>query len=180
MSTIIANAGVVTPLSFVVEAGQARSGQVYRFLGETIVLKCSGADTRGRFGIVEEITPPLSGPPLHQHSVEDEWLYILEGEYRVQIGEEIIFVRAGDSLFAPRDIPHTFQNISSKPSRLLGIAQPAGGMENFFGEMVIACANGQPDPAQLVPIFEKYGLLLLGPPPAVMETGRMSATDRQK
>jgi quercetin dioxygenase-like cupin family protein len=150
-------------LPFIVEATQARSGQVFRFLGETIVVKLSGADTGGRFTIVEETTPSMSGPPLHQHSREDEWLYILEGEYRVQIGEQVVLARAGDSLFAPRNIPHTFQNISKNPGRLLGLAEPSG-LEEFFKEMVVACANGVPGPAELRPVFHRYGLELLGPP----------------
>jgi len=76
------------------------------------MVKLSGADTGGRFTIVEETTPSMSGPPLHQHSREDEWLFILEGKYRIQIGEQMLFAMAGDSLFAPRGIPHTFQNVS--------------------------------------------------------------------
>ena len=150
-------------LPFVVEAQQPRSQQVFHFLGDTIIVKLSGADTDGRFTIVEETTPSLSGPPLHQHSREDEWLYILEGEYRIQVGEQVHLAKAGDSLFAPRGIPHTFQNISNVPSRILGFAWPAG-IEEFFKEMVVACANGMPEVAQLQPIFHRYGLELLGPP----------------
>lgn len=148
---------------FVVEVGQARGGQIFHVFGETIAVKIAAADTAGRYTIVEETTPPLSGPPLHQHSREDEWFYILEGEYRFQVGDRFITAKAGDSLFGPRNTPHTFQNISNLPSRLLGLAEPAG-MEAFFAELVQAGASGPPDPAQLLPIFHKYGLELLGPP----------------
>ena len=152
-----------TRLPFVVEAAQARSGQIFHVLGETIVVKLSGADTEGLFAIVEETTPPMSGPPLHQHSREDEWFYILEGEYRFQIGTQFVVARAGDSLFAPRGIPHTFQNVSRGASRFLGLAQPAG-IEGFFKEIESATAAGLPDPDKLKPIFHRYGLELLGPP----------------
>ena len=152
-----------TRLPFVVEATRPRSGQIFHVLGETIVVKLSGADTESLYAIVEETTPPMSGPPLHQHSREDEWFYILEGEYRFQIGEQFVVARTGDSLFAPRGIPHTFQNVSSRPSRFLGLAQPAG-IEGFFKELANATAAGLPDPNTLKPIFHRYGLELLGPP----------------
>jgi quercetin dioxygenase-like cupin family protein len=150
-------------LPFVLKSTESRAGTIFRLLGETIVVKVSGADTAGFFAVVIETTPPQSGPPLHQHSREDEWFYVLEGEYRFSVGKDLIIVREGDSLFAPRNIPHTFQNVASKPGRLLAVNQPAG-LEAFFAELEGACASGVPTPAILTPIFEKYGLQLLGPP----------------
>ena len=148
---------------FVVNSADPRSGQVFRLLGETIVVKVSSADTSGLFAVVVETTPPGSGPPLHQHSREDEWFYVLDGEYRFLVGEEMLTVRKGDSLFAPRNIPHTFQNIAKQPGRLLAVNQP-GGLEAFFAELEQACASGIPEPAKLTPIFGRYGLQFLGPP----------------
>ena len=148
---------------FVVNSGEPRSGKVFRLLGETIVVKVSSADTAGLFAVVVETTPPGSGPPLHQHSREDEWFYVLDGEYRFLVGKEIITVGKGDSLFAPRNIPHTFQNIAKEPGQLLAVNQP-GGLEAFFAELEQACASGIPEPAKLTPIFGRYGLQLLGPP----------------
>jgi glyoxylate utilization-related uncharacterized protein len=87
---------------------------------------------------------------LHQHSREDEWFYVLDGEYRFLVGEEIIRVGKGDSLFAPPNIPHTFQNIAKEPGRLLAVNQP-GGLEAFFAELEEATASGMPEPAKLTP-----------------------------
>lgn len=164
MSTVsMSTSAAGTRLPFVVEAAEPRSGQFFVVFGEKIVVKLSSADTNGQFAIVEETTPSMSGPPLHQHSREDEWFYILEGEYRFQIGEQEVIARAGDSLFAPRNIPHTFQNVSSRPARFLGMAYPAG-IEGFFNELARVSTAGPPDPAELQPIFHRYGLELLGPP----------------
>ena len=35
-----------------------------------------------------EVTPPHGGLPLHVHHQEDEAMYILEGEYEIQCGDQ--------------------------------------------------------------------------------------------
>jgi mannose-6-phosphate isomerase-like protein (cupin superfamily) len=148
---------------FVVEAGQSRSGEPLRLLGETIFVKVSGDDTTGAFEVAEEITPPQGGPPLHLHKREDEWLYVVEGKFLFEMDGRRLEASAGNSVFVPRGVPHTFQNIGDSPGRLLGLVAPAG-IERFFRALAEICVDGPPALAALSPLFENYGLELLGPP----------------
>jgi mannose-6-phosphate isomerase-like protein (cupin superfamily) len=148
---------------FAVRADQSRSGEPRRVFGETIFVKVSSADTTGTFEVVEEITPPQGGPPLHLHKREEEWLYVVEGKFLFQINGQETQASVGDSVFLPRGVPHTFQNVSNLPGRLLGVVAP-GGLEHFFRALAQICAEGPPAATVLSPLFGKYGLELLGPP----------------
>ena len=152
--------------SFFLGAEEGRLPQPFRFLGETIFVKVSGADTTGRYTVMEETTPPQGGPPLHSHLREDEWLYVLDGSVLCEVGGHQNVARAGDSVFVPKGMAHTFQNIGNAPSRILAVIEPAGAMELFFSEMTSACAGGDPGPAVLAALLRKHGLELLGPPVA--------------
>ncbi|NUN01602.1 MAG: cupin domain-containing protein [Bryobacteraceae bacterium] len=149
--------------AFMVDAGETRMGGPLFLLGETISIKITGRDTSGKYTIFENATPVNGGPPLHMHHREDEWFYVLEGEFLFQVGDRRIRAATGATLFAPHDVPHTFLNVGRTPGRTLVVAEPAG-VEMFFVQMAAACVNGPPDPAAILPIFEKHGLELLGPP----------------
>jgi mannose-6-phosphate isomerase-like protein (cupin superfamily) len=123
--------GPNTIAGFSLEAGQSRSGAPLHFLGETIFVKVSSDDTADRFEVIEEITPAQGGPPLHLHKREDEWLYILAGKFLFETDGRRLEAAPGTSVFLPRGVPHTFQNICGSPARLLGVTAPAG-MERFF------------------------------------------------
>jgi quercetin dioxygenase-like cupin family protein len=114
-----------------VNANCSRSGDPLHFLGETVFIKVSSEDTTGVFEVVEEITPPQAGPPLHLHKRQDEWLYVLEGKFLFEINGQRIEAPVGHSIFLPRGVPHTFQNIGNSPSKLLAVVAP-GGIERFL------------------------------------------------
>ncbi len=149
--------------AFIVDAGETRTGEPLFLLGEKISIKMTGSDTNGKYTIFETTTPVNGGPPLHMHHREDEWFYVLEGEFLFQVGDRQIRAATGAALFAPHDVPHTFLNVGTTPGRTLVVAEPAG-LEMFFAQMAAACVDGLPDPAAILPVFEKYGLELLGPP----------------
>lgn len=102
--------------------------------GQIIDIKLDGSRTNGAFLLLEVTTEPGGGAPLHTHSREDETLVQLEGEVTVTVGEESLVVHAGDVVFFPRGIPHSFVNSGSRPSRGIGIVTPAGA-EEFFREL---------------------------------------------
>jgi uncharacterized protein (TIGR02246 family) len=140
------------------------SGHQIFVLGSEITVKISTADTGGAFTVFEGWTVPLDGPPLHRHRDQDEWWYILEGDFRFQVDGAEVYAHPGDTVFAPRGSRHTFQNIGSAPGRTLTTVVP-GGLDEFFQELESAAPRGSvPDPAKLVPIFERHQLELLGPP----------------
>jgi mannose-6-phosphate isomerase-like protein (cupin superfamily) len=147
--------------ALLVEGGDGRSIHV---LGNEVTVKISSRDTSGAFAVFEGQTQPLQGPPLHIHRDQDEWWYILEGEYRFEVDGQEIYARAGASVFAPRGSRHTFQNIGTGPGRMVTTVVP-GGIDIFFEELETAVPRGTvPDTAKMIPIFEKHGFELLGPP----------------
>jgi mannose-6-phosphate isomerase-like protein (cupin superfamily) len=154
----------MTATQMMVKAGETRGAGTLNIFGDLMDIKVSGRDSSGRLTAIEDRTEPQAGPPLHRHQREDEWFYVLEGQYIFEVDGQQIPAGPGCSLFAPRGTAHTFQNVGDKPGRMLVVMEPAG-CDDFFIELDAATKDmKQPDPAAVVPIFEKYGLELLGPP----------------
>jgi mannose-6-phosphate isomerase-like protein (cupin superfamily) len=117
------------------------------------------ARSGGSFALVEHPLAARSlGSPVHTHSREDEYTYVLEGTIGVQIGDEVIEASTGDLVFKPRDIPHAFWNATDEPARLLELISPAG-FERYFDEVAaLFPPDGPPDTDGLAAAFERYGL----------------------
>src|SRR5690242_8558564 len=101
---------------FVVESGCDRNGKPLSVVGEAITIKISSRDTNGAFTVFEDTSPPLGGPPMHIHDVQDEWWYILEGEYLFEVDGEQFRAAPGATVFAPHGRPHTFMNAGNSPA----------------------------------------------------------------
>jgi quercetin dioxygenase-like cupin family protein len=98
-------------------------------------------------------------PPLHRHGY-DETFYVLEGELTFQVGDQRVTRKAGELAFAPRDVPHTYANLSGEPARALLICTPAG-FERYFDRIAAEVAGVAPPPEAARPIPE---VVTLGPP----------------
>src|SRR6266508_917423 len=105
--------------AFVVGSGQDRNRKPMLVVGEEITMKISTRDTNGAFTVFEDVTPPLGGPPVHVHHVQDEWWYILEGEYLFEVDGEEIHAGPGATVFAPHGSRHAFMNAGKGPARAL-------------------------------------------------------------
>jgi len=150
--------------AFVVKAGKDRIGGALNALGVETSVKISSNDSGGAYSMMEASYAPNSGPPLHLHNREDECWYILEGNFVFDIDGERVHAGPGDTVFGPRGIRHTLQNIGSTQGKTLVTVVP-GGLDKFFQELSATVPPGTPpDPAAIQPIFIKYGLELLGPP----------------
>lgn len=103
--------------------------------GDTFFTKIATADTDGDMFAFESTRVVKGGPPLHYHYTQDEWFYILEGEFSFKIGSEMFGAKAGDSLFGPRMVPHAFTKTNEGIARMLITYQPAGKMELYFKEV---------------------------------------------
>ena len=91
--------------------------------------------TGGRFSLVEHPIPPRTlAAPLHKHTNEDEFSFVLEGKLGVMLGNEIVYGNPGDLVFKPRNQWHTFWNAGDGPCRILEMISP-GGFEQMFAEM---------------------------------------------
>ena len=160
--------------AIIVERGD---GKPIHVGGDEVTIKISSSDTGGAFAVFEGRTRPLHGPPLHLHRHQDETWYVLEGEYRFEVDGQEIYAGAGATVFAPRGSRHTFQNIGSTYGRMVTTVVP-GGLDDFFEEADAAAPRGTvPDPAKMFPIFEKYGLELLGPPLGVLPASTSAPCD---
>ena len=95
-----------------------------QFFKQTIAVLVSASDTNGVLGAVEVASPRGSVPPLHVHHREDEAFYVLEGEYSVFIGDDVIKASPGAWVWGPRGVPHGYQ-IQSDTGRHLSLITPA-------------------------------------------------------
>ncbi len=82
--------------------------------------------------IFESTRDKKGGPTLHYHFQQDEWWYILQGEFLFNVGDDTFTAKAGDSVFGPRMIPHAFAKTNEGSAKLLMAFQPAGKMEAHF------------------------------------------------
>ena len=105
-------------------------GEALWFLGTLATVKSSAETTGGRVAVIEQLAPRGSGSPLHVHTREDEWFYVIEGELTFWVGGEVISAPAGSFVYGPRDVPHTFL-VSSEQARFLLVTEPAG-FESFM------------------------------------------------
>jgi quercetin dioxygenase-like cupin family protein len=107
-----------------------------------------GHQTDGRFALVEHpLKPRALGSPLHTHTREDEYSYVLEGSVGVQIGETEMVALAGTLIVKPRGLAHAFWNAGDEPARLLELISPSG-FEGYFAAMADLFAAGEPDPSR--------------------------------
>jgi quercetin dioxygenase-like cupin family protein len=116
-------------------------------VGDTYTILLSGAETAGRFCLIDMHIPPQGGPPPHRHDFEETFI-LLEGEIEATFRGEKLIARAGDTLHIPANAPHQFQNVSTEPVRLLCICAPAG-QEDFFREIGVPVATRTTPPPKL-------------------------------
>ncbi|MEO5617161.1 MAG: cupin domain-containing protein, partial [Candidatus Eisenbacteria bacterium] len=129
------------------------------FLGSIGVrFMINAGDSGGGFSLVEH---PMSAralaAPLHRHSREAEYSYVLEGRVGALLGDDVIFGGPGDLIFKPREQWHTFWNAGHEPARLLEIISPAG-FERYFSELVALGGSARVKPEMLGALAAKYGL----------------------
>ena len=147
------------PAALLLAAGTDRFGE-QRGLGiSTITFKVTTPNPSDLF-ILENTFLAKGGPARHLHYDQEEWFYILEGEFLFEVGAERFHLHSGDSLLAPRRVPHVFAFVGEARGRILIAFLPAGKMEAFFRELTKANAMPPQDPA----LWRAYGVELLGPP----------------
>lgn len=129
------------------------------FLGSIGVrFMIDGEEAGGGFSLVEH---PMSAralaSPMHRHTREDEYSYVLEGHMGALLGDEVVTAGPGDLVFKPRNQWHTFWNAGEEPARILEIISPAG-FERFFGELVALGGVTQVEPQTLADLCARYEL----------------------
>lgn len=142
-----------------VPAGADQFAEV-RGLGISVIaFKLTPPTPDGLF-VIENTFHHKGGPARHLHHEQDEWFYAVEGEFVIEIGAQRLQLNAGDSVLAPRRVPHVWAFVGEGIGRMLIAFTPAGQMEAFFREVTQANAMPPRDPA----LWDAHGMQLLGPP----------------
>lgn len=114
-----------------------------------------GADTGSRLSVVEHtLGPRVLAGPLHFHTREDEFSFVLEGRLGALLGDQEVVAGPGDLVFKPRGQWHTFWNAGEETTRILELITPAG-LEDLFREL--GALGDDFDPATLPAMAEAYG-----------------------
>lgn len=151
-----------TRTPFVIRAGKSRFNETVKFQGVNLNdIKMSKKDTDNQLSIFEYTGFNKFGPPLHLHFSQDEIFYVTEGTYRFVAGDEKMELNVGDSIFLPRNIPHTWLQLTDK-GKLVYMAQPAGTMEEFFREL--NALTKPPTDEEIQNIHMAHGMKVMGPP----------------
>lgn len=146
-----------------VAAGCDRFEKVHQAFGlKPIDFKVATRDTDGRLFVVENGNSRRGGPPRHVHHGQEEFFYVLEGAYVIEVGERRFELGPGDAVLAARGVPHVWAYVGDGHGRLLITFQPAGRMEAFFEES--SAYEAVPPPDELAALFARNGMTLLGPP----------------
>jgi len=163
--TIKEKVNMRTNKGFKVTSGEARFGTHYKMKGvtlNTLDIKISGTDTDNDLAVFEQTgLTPNGGPPLHIHPYQDEWFYVIEGDYLFQVGKEKYQLKAGDTIFLPRNIQHAFVQLAEKGKMIVSYL-PAGKMEDFF--KVTDQWTTPPSKNEIAKVFEDHDMKVVGPP----------------
>jgi mannose-6-phosphate isomerase-like protein (cupin superfamily) len=121
--------------------------------------KVSTLDTNGGVFISEIIDGHKGGPSRHLHYEQDEWFCVIE------VGDERYRLGPGDSVLAPRMVPHVWAHVGKGTGKLIAAVQPAGKLEAFFDKL--AMVKGAPSREEMQKLFRAHGMDLAGPALAI-------------
>ncbi len=143
-----------------VSAGEDRSGHLHSLGFSKLAFKVVPSETSGSLLVIEHRNLlPDTGPALHMHYSQEEWFYVMEGEVRFQVGDQRLQLRPGESVLAPRLIPHTF-SATGGPAHMLIAFTPADKMEQYFID-----AAAHPSLAATADFMNRYDMQWIGPSP---------------
>ncbi|MGN6791342.1 MAG: cupin domain-containing protein [Streptosporangiaceae bacterium] len=139
----------------VVRAAETTTGNL-GVIGARFIM--DGRPSDGRFSVVEHpIVPRGMAAPLHMHTREDEYSFILDGEWGFWQDGTVAFAGPGDLVYKPRDVWHTFWNAADRPGSLLEIISPAG-FDQFFVELAALVSSTPPDTDAVAALNAEYGM----------------------
>ena len=139
---------------------------------DTEVVRSS--DSEGRFAAF--VFPPgdhhtYRGAPLHVHHEQDEWIYVLTGEFVAEVGGERMRLKPGDSLLMPMKLPHRWSVAQDPHCGAIHLYTPPGLMEAEWAS--VAQSEDPKNQKARKTEFEKHGLALLGAPLSKEEIDRI-------
>ncbi len=143
----------------VVASGEGLLDEHYSLGINNVAFKVVPQDSNGLL-VVESTLYAKGGPARHLHNEQEEWFYVAEGEFIFEVGDERLRLKTGDSLLAPRKVPHAWAHIGDAIGKLVIAFTPAGLMVPFFRDVGKTNTTAPEDPA----FWKAYNLELVGPP----------------
>ena len=137
--------------------------RLYSGPGRDLIFKLTGEETDGAIDYFIVEVAPHGGPPLHVHHRQLETIHVVKGKFKVRVGDQDFHVEEGGFAYLPRDVPHTFLNLTDEDAEIIVVYAP-GGCRSFYEELGPATRQGNPDMREIAQIFERHGMTLLGPP----------------
>lgn len=146
-------------------------GRAFWYMGTLLKVKATGAETGGKYSLVEELCSRGFATPWHVQGREDESFLIVDGEVTFYVGDRVIEATAGSFVFLPQGIPHAFR-VDSETAHLFNLITPAG-FENFFFDLSVPAqdlvlpppSDAPPDFGAIAAAAARYECEILGPPP---------------
>jgi mannose-6-phosphate isomerase-like protein (cupin superfamily) len=142
-----------------VTAGEDRFGNLHSLGFSELAFKVGTQETSGNLFVIEHRDLKPGGPPLHLHFKQEEWFYVIDGRVTFLVGEKSLTLGPGESILAPRQVPHTFSSLVPSSHLLIGFA-PAGMMEQYFRD-----AKGHGALAAQPEFINRYEMQWIGPSP---------------
>ncbi len=141
-----------------VPAGEDRFGYFKNLGISSVAFKVTSQESKDLFAI--EITlVQKGGPAKHVHLYQDEWFYVVEGEFILEVKDIRYHLRPGDSVFGPQKVPHVWAFVAGDRGRMLFVVSPVGKLEEFF---VDAGKSGKL-PGADQNLWRPYGMEWIGP-----------------
>lgn len=131
-------------------------GNKLNVLGDNQNIKLTGEDTNGQYTLIEQNNEPGIGIPPHVHENEDEVFQVLSGQVEMRVGNQTTILKAGDLIFCPKGVPHSWKVVGEEKARAMLSIFPAG-LEGMFTELSELPA-GPPDMEKVTAICGKYNL----------------------
>lgn len=145
----------------------------YWFLDTLVKVRISGENNSDGISVLEHQAYHGDSPPLHIHHTEDEIFVVLKGEFRFVIGSNEHRLKAGETILAPKGIPHAYRVESQEGGQWLTITT-GGDFENFVKAISRPAENdalpekhGPPSEEfkkQLTAQSAEYHIEIVGPP----------------
>lgn len=140
-------------------AGEDRFGSFHSLGFSELAFKVGAQETGGNLFVIEHRNLRPGGPLLHLHLNQDEWFYVMEGRVTFMVGEQKLTLSAGESILAPRRVPHSFSSVEPSSHMLIAFT-PAGKMEQYFRD-----AHGNGALALSAEFMNRYDMQWIGPSP---------------
>ncbi|MBJ2152203.1 alpha/beta fold hydrolase [Paracoccus sp. IB05] len=150
----LARATAAMPGGITAQSG-AWEGVSWNILGQTYTLKQAGPDSMAWHAIF----PAGTFVPPHVHPDQDEFVYVLSGEYTIRLRDTEQKAGPGDLVVMPRGIPHGIFNLSGAEATCLFWVAPTRDLRALFEAI-----HQVPDPVEVVRLAALHNIHFLPPP----------------